>query len=160
METTIREFIRQREAQVRKQISALEAELRELAAAREAIDGGKVADVQPTNAQAGKRTIKGMIRSVLTDHPEGGVAEHIIEWVQATYGVEVPRSSMSPQLSRLKAEGVLYLDSVTKVWRLAKYARDAAQRDGLPFSENEATTGASEANAEDADTSSAFSPFD
>jgi hypothetical protein len=116
MSQSLREFIRSRESDIHKQIESLEAELRDLKLARQAIDGGASSrHLNPPRAST--PTIKEMILEVLNKHPDGGVADQIIEWVKVDYDADVPRSSMSPQLSRLKSEGLVYLNAKTNVWQ-------------------------------------------
>jgi hypothetical protein len=120
MSQSLREFIRAREADIQKQIESLRSELRDLALARQAIDGAP-APRNPTVQRGTAPTIKEMILEVLEKRPNGGVADQIIEWVKADYGVDVPRSSMSPQLSRLKSDLSVHLHAKTKVWQLPKH---------------------------------------
>lgn len=54
-----------------------------------------------------KLTIKDMTKKVLASRTGGMTATQIIEQIKAEYGVDLPRTSLSPQLSRLKQEGVL-----------------------------------------------------
>ncbi len=121
MPQTLRDFIAQREAEVRAQIAKMQSELRELQSAKRAIDGaagGK--DAPPPSG--GRATTKDKIRDVLAEHTDGGTADDITKWVKSSFGTEVPRTSMSPQLSRLKSEGVVALDNSTNVWQLAEHA--------------------------------------
>lgn len=136
MSQTLRDFIAQREAEVRAQIAKMQSELRELQSAKRAINGaagGK--DASPPSG--GKATIKDKIRDVLAEHTNGGTSDDIIKWVKSSFGTEVPRTSMSPQLSRLKSEGVVTLNNSTNVWQLAEHA---SKRDlGFLPEENSAT---------------------
>lgn len=120
MSQSLREFIRAREADIQKQIESLRSELRDLTLARQAIEGAP-ASRQPAVQRGVTPTIKEMILEALEKRPSGGVADQIIEWVKADYGVDVPRSSMSPQLSRLKSDLSVYLHAKTKVWQLPKH---------------------------------------
>lgn len=61
-------------------------------------------------------TMKEMIFSALNVVPEGLDVNDLIDFIQAAFDVEVARTSLSPQLSRMKAEGVLELAG--DVWRL------------------------------------------
>lgn len=60
--------------------------------------------------------MKEMIFSALNVVPEGLDVNDLIDFIQAAFDVEVARTSLSPQLSRMKAEGVLELAG--DVWRL------------------------------------------
>ena len=117
-------------------MAALRREERELRIALEALDGKKPR--ANGKARPARATLSEMIVSVLQQYG-GATAENIIGLVQEKYGVEVPKSSMSPQLSKMKREGVVDLDPKDKIWRLAT--------DGESSGRNEATTGASEVNA-------------
>ena len=137
--TTLREFIATRQAELASQLAALKHEERELRIALEALDGGKP---RANGKVRGERpTLNAMIVTVLRQHGQA-TAETVIERIKGQYFVDVPKSSMSPQLSRLKREGIVELDLLDKTWRLAS--------EGQPSNRNEATTGASETSAEGA----------
>ena len=71
-----------------------------------------------------RQTIKKMVVSVLRDRSGRGTAEQIIEWIRDDFGSKVARTSLSPQLSRLKSEGQLDLDQSTNTWGLPEVLRD------------------------------------
>ncbi len=50
-----------------------------------------------------------MVVAALRDRPNGGDAYAIINAIKEKYGKDIPRPSMSPQLSRLKEDGYLEL---------------------------------------------------
>jgi hypothetical protein len=53
-------------------------------------------------------TIKKMVVSILAESPKEGLdALEILERIRQKYGLEIERTSLSPQLSRLKNEGIL-----------------------------------------------------
>lgn len=120
MSQTLRDFINAREGEVKAQIRALNNELRELRAAKSAIDGGlsSTADKSPTS---NRLTHRDMIVAVLDERPEGGTSDKVIEWVNDKFDTEISQASMSSQLSRAKSDGVLTLEQRTKVWRSAKH---------------------------------------
>ncbi|MGR3722340.1 hypothetical protein [Abyssibius alkaniclasticus] len=118
MSQTLRDFINAREAEVKTSIKALNDELRELRAAKSAIDGGATSPAP--RSSSGRVTHRDMIVSVLNDHPEGGTSDRVIEWISEKYETEIPQASMSSQLSRAKSDGLLELDTATKVWKSAK----------------------------------------
>jgi hypothetical protein len=60
-------------------------------------------------------TIKGMVLNVLSAFPQGQTALEILERINATVDVPYPRTSLSPQLSRLKAEGKIHREG--RVWK-------------------------------------------
>tara|TARA_R110001606_G_scaffold275969_1_gene424168 strand:- start:1187 stop:1801 length:615 start_codon:yes stop_codon:yes gene_type:complete len=62
-------------------------------------------------------TIKDMILEVLGPIPEGAEALTILQFIKDRFGKDLERTSLSPQLSRLKRDGILDLDG--KAWRIA-----------------------------------------
>jgi hypothetical protein len=136
MPQTLREFIDAREAQVREQIRALNAELAELKAAKSAISCGSAVDV--TRPSQGRLTHRDMIAAVLGNSPDGGTSDKVVEMVKARFGVDVPLSSMSSQLSRAKGDGVVVLDTTTKIWRSARHSvKENGPPEGGPEAEGE-----------------------
>ncbi|MFG1271646.1 hypothetical protein [Xanthobacter flavus] len=65
-----------------------------------------------------ERTIKEAVVEILREARHGMTALQILPLVNERLNVDYPRTSLSPQLSRLKAEGVLLRDGI--VWSLAK----------------------------------------
>ncbi len=120
MSQTLRDFIATRESEVRAQIKTLNDELRELRAAKSAIDGGALPVA--SRGQPTRMTHRDMIVAVLDDHPEGGTSDRVIEWISEKYETEIPQASMSSQLSRAKSDGLLELDTSTKIWKSAKHS--------------------------------------
>ena len=122
---SLRDFIATRREDVKRQIADLKAELRELNLAEAAIKTGVpvVAPAMSTGG-TGKPTIKEMVVAVLGARPDGAEATEIISLVSSRFGDEIPRSSLSPQLSRLKEEGTLVLDGRT--WKLSNEREDQA----------------------------------
>ena len=119
---TLRDFIAKRKAEIREQMTALRQELSELQRAEAAISGEPASPStrQTTAGQPGKGTIKDMILQVLEDRAKGAESPEVIDLIKARFDVEVPRTSMSPQLSRLKADGLLTI--IGKNWILPKHA--------------------------------------
>lgn len=101
MSTTLRDFIANRKGEIRDQLKALKAELKELQVAEAALDGQEA----PAAAQASGPTIKDMARAVLADQPEGLTSQEILVEIKARFEREIDRTSLSPQLSRLKDAG-------------------------------------------------------
>lgn len=62
------------------------------------------------------RTIQDLALAVLAEQPNGADALKIIELIKERFGVEVPRTSMSPQLSRLKRQGKIALNNM--IWTI------------------------------------------
>lgn len=117
MAITLRDFIAQRETEIRGQQKALKAELRELQLAKAALEG------QPTGANSAPSgttaTIKDMARDVLSGQPSGLNSSGILDAIQKRFGRDIERTSLSPQLSRLKEDGELILSG--EVWFTAEH---------------------------------------
>lgn len=120
MSQTLRDFINAREADVKVQIKALNDELRELRAAKSAIDGAS--PTKSDRAGSNRLTHRDMIVDVLDERPEGGTSDKVIEWIKEKFSIEIPQASMSSQLSRAKSDGAVSLDMSTKTWRSVKYS--------------------------------------
>lgn len=143
MSTPLREFIVSRKAELRRQIDAAQAELSELDQAEKAIGtvheasvalglvtevdtAGRIGALKGTislprftaRGTLRKATIQTMIVDVLRDFPGGLEALEIVRHIRERYGRDVPRTSLSPQLSRLKTDGVIDLEN--KTWRLTE----------------------------------------
>ncbi|MBB5729932.1 hypothetical protein [Sphingomonas prati] len=111
---TLRDFIASREIEIREQIKLLRAELAELKRARVAVDqpdghsdGGSENDVRDAN----RVTIKDMVRSVFA-RPEasaGMVVGEVLDAIERLFGTKIERTSLSPQLSRLRESGDVVL---------------------------------------------------
>ncbi|HSX54169.1 MAG TPA: hypothetical protein VLG14_02630 [Sphingomonas sp.] len=122
MATTLRDFIAQRETEIRDQQKALKAELRELQIAKAALEG-------PTDAPTvgvATLTIKEMARDVLSGMPGGLNSSGILDAIKKKYSREIERTSLSPQLSRLKDDGELVLDGDT--WFTAEHHAAETER--------------------------------
>ena len=149
MTQTLRDFIAARESEVKASIKALNDELRELRAAKSAIDGGSAPGSD--RAPSSRMTHRDMIVDVLDERPDGGTSDKVIEWVNEKFSVEISQASMSSQLSRAKSDGVVSLDMSTKIWRSAKHS---GAGDGLPAAtpqrENSEPAGSEETKSEDA----------
>lgn len=77
-------------------------------------------DLQPGgSAKAELKTIKDRIREIIVAKPEGMTSNEILERLQRD-SPSLTRTSLSPQLSRLKADGVLVRDDATGRWQLAQ----------------------------------------
>ena len=71
-----------------------------------------------------KKTIKEAVLDVLlTAPPYGLTANEILDRLQKIYDADLMRTSLSPQLSRLKQEGKIV--SERPYWRLAKREEDS-----------------------------------
>jgi hypothetical protein len=95
----------QREGEIREQMKALKAELKELQVAKAALGGEAAAPP----AKTGGQTIKDMARAVLDTAAGGMTAHEILAAIKEEFDREIDRTSLSPQLSRLKTDGVITL---------------------------------------------------
>lgn len=137
--TSIREFISARRRDLSDQLAvldlrraAIETELRELLAAELALPNAEkvtnsgssearvISQSAPLLRYVGLRpgSIKAKIVDVLGDWPLGAEANEILDLIQRKHGEEIPRASLSPQLSRLKRDGFVRLDG--RVWSLVQ----------------------------------------
>ena len=120
METTsFRDFLEIREKEIREMRSQLLAELREIKTAKLAIQNSSDSPEESEPVKP-KKTIKDMVQEVLIEHGDGGSADQIIEWIAESFKIEIARSSLSPQLSRLKSEGILTTGPADGFWRLRR----------------------------------------
>src|SRR5690606_35067860 len=103
---------------IREQIAALRKEYKEIQAAEAAVSNVIGTAVNSRKSASGEPTIKDMVVAVLQERGSGADALEIIDLIKEMYGKEIPRPSMSPQLSRLKTDGVLKLDG--KTWDLVE----------------------------------------
>lgn len=119
---TLRDFIEKREAEIREQRTKLLAELRELRAAKLAIESTTIAK---QDGETSKPTIKEMVIKVLEENKKSANADQIATWIQARFSEPIPRSSLSPQLSRLKKDNKVTLDDETGLWSLFSASRES-----------------------------------
>jgi hypothetical protein len=108
---TLRDFIASRKAEIRDQQRALKTELKELLLAEAALDPQS----EVTSASTGlpPLTIKEMARQVLAGQPNGLNSSGILDAIKKMFDRDLERTSLSPQLSRLKEEGELVLNGDT-----------------------------------------------
>ena len=74
----------------------------------------------------GRMTIKDMARMVLAESKDGLTAEEILQKINQTFDVELVRTSLSPQLSRLKQSEFVELDEKSGQWTLTKAGRNSS----------------------------------
>lgn len=107
----LREFLARREGEVRDLIKLLKAEQLELKKVRMSLDGTDVAAREaPDGEPAGLLTIKDMIRAVIRPVVTGMVSSDIIATIENMFGPALERTSLSPQLSRLRRDGEVILE--------------------------------------------------
>lgn len=114
---SIEEMLAKRLAEIRAEMKQLAAERNKVRAAIQAVKG---LDAQETGRAAGDMTFKDKIKICLRDKKFRGVgatASEVLEWCNMAWPEQpMMRSSLSPQLSRLKAEGIIEL--IDKNWVL------------------------------------------
>ncbi len=110
-------FLEKREEEIVQKRAALQRELHELRAVRSSLESRQRSGDSDDPSE--KRTIKEMVRAVLERHPEGGTSDQIVSWINNTFGRELARPSLTPQLSRLKSDGEVDLDEDKGVWSLS-----------------------------------------
>ncbi|MFT9448718.1 hypothetical protein [Gluconobacter japonicus] len=120
MSQTLRSFLAQRESEIKEQLKKLRLELKDIQRAHEALNPciDAAQEDSQNNARGKKVTIKEMILSVLTDFSDGLNAIVIGEQIHKKFNKEFERSSISPQLSRLKKEGLVSLSG--DIWVLIR----------------------------------------
>ena len=111
------QFLERREEEIIRKRKALSDELEALREARASLENRRRHPPRSAIIQE-KLTIKEMVRNVLSRNPEGGTSDQIANWINEIHGVEVARTSLSPQLSRLKADDQITLHDETGVWQL------------------------------------------
>lgn len=72
----------------------------------------------------GPRSIKVMVMDVIHDSDRPLQAVEILERINKQFNVDIPRTSLSPQLSRLRDEGRLRYDPGTRSWGSKFHAND------------------------------------
>jgi len=141
MSDTLRNILDRREAELselladlRTQMAPLEQELRDVRVARQAIAAQP--KLQPNGFEATERamayfngqpfrpteyqnwTMKQLVRKALKERfSEGATARQLLDLFHDEWGrIDIVRSSLSPQLSRLSKEGVIYRKAL--IWHL------------------------------------------
>jgi len=99
--TALRQFLSRREAEILEQMKLLDQELAEIRATWATLQGGAGAPPRRTS----QITIKEMVRSILRSRPDGLTAGEILHEIHERFGVAIERTSLSPQLSRLRDSG-------------------------------------------------------
>lgn len=110
-------FLEKREEEIVQKRAALQRELHELRAVRSSLENRQ--RMGENQEPSEKRTIKEMVRAVLERNPNGGSSDQIVSWINSTFGRELARPSLTPQLSRLKSDGEVELDEENGIWSLS-----------------------------------------
>ena len=121
--TTLKSFMENRKLEILNQIEDLKSELAQLEIAQSAINesGKKYKNyISELNLYTENKpiTIKGMILKVLEQENSPLTAIEILNLINTRFNKDLERTSLSPQLSRLKEEGSVSYDS--KYWTLAE----------------------------------------
>lgn len=116
MSETFSEIIARRKAELQSEIERLRAELRQVLIAENAVSAAAPSLAIDMGREPRSATIKDQVVKILADSPRGLTAMEIQARLAERFDRFVKRESLSPQLSRLGAEGVLHRDG--KVWQL------------------------------------------
>ena len=84
----------------------------------------------PSRRTRHQMTIKEAILHVLGGGVGGMTALNILDEIETRTGMRLERTSLSPQLSRLKADGLIKRDGV--IWSIASTETNEAHADGNP----------------------------
>jgi hypothetical protein len=118
---TMTKFMVRRKAEIGDEIERLRAELRQIAVAERI--GAAEASARGQEPHARKpETIKEQVVKILNDCPGGLDAREIQAHLKNRFARDVKRESLSPQLSRLGAEGVIRRDGKTWILPLVEAA--------------------------------------
>ncbi len=111
------------------EIESVKLELQDVDTALAAIDGkiksSNVAQVRTNNESSAPRTIKEMILEILALMPDGAEATELLSFIDERFGKKLERTSLSPQLSRLKKDGLISLSG--KVWTINEEGSDESE---------------------------------
>ena len=130
--TTLRDFISGRETEIKAQMKALRKELGDLKVAKSALELRTTPQGSDGQVQA-TRTIKDMIRDVLKSMPNGLTSTEILSKIDESFGRQIERTSLSPQLSRMKDDGEVTL--IDNLWFLPAASEEGSQKDYGSLSE-------------------------
>lgn len=125
MDDTFQQMLLRREREVvsridalRKELDPLENEFKQIQAAKRAL-GLPASGAAPANAlpAAPFMTMKQLVLYALKDHfKNGATGKQLVEFFRSACGREIARESLSPQLSRLRAEKKI--DHHGRIWFL------------------------------------------
>lgn len=103
-------------AQIEAALRAMEGVL--LPSGYEASQSAREHFAAKAHPEAARMTIKEMVVRALGEHfPRGATANQMLDFFRSNWGRREMRTSLSPQLSRLKESGIITLQG--KVWHLA-----------------------------------------
>ncbi len=105
--------------EIEGQLKFLRAEKTKTKQALDVFKGDGENNSQSRSTFAGEPIFKEKIKTALTkEFPNGATANDILKYVNEKWERQIVRSSLSPQLSRLKKEGIITLED--DIWKLAK----------------------------------------
>ena len=107
-------------SELRRELDPLEKELRQVQVAKRAL-GMPGAGAPATNAPSGVAfmTIKQLVLSALREHfSNGATGTQLVDFFKTSWGREIARESLSPQLSRLRKDKMI--ERRGRVWLLTK----------------------------------------
>lgn len=123
------DYLSERRASIEAQMKALRAELAEIRIAEEALAGNSPSRTAVVSSKGSSLvragSIKDWVLKALAHEAQGLETDGVISKVSEVGGPDVPRNSMTPQLSRLKADGLI--EQHGRLWRLL--AAGQAQND-------------------------------
>lgn len=105
----LRAFITKREREIREQIRDLRSELHELKTVKQNLPESQSTIADDEARPEPGRTIKDMVRSSLTKRPNGLTATALLKAIAEDFDATIERTSLSPQLSRLRRAGDVVL---------------------------------------------------
>jgi hypothetical protein len=125
MDETLRHFVERRiqelidaERPLREKLEEIARERRELERTAKAIGLGSIINTRSESAEGQRKTIKEAVIEILNSKPHGLTAMDILKELNSMTDTKYPRTSLSPQLSRLKRDGRITQSGI--VWSLAK----------------------------------------
>lgn len=123
-------LLERRAEELRSEIALLQAKLEEIEETRIALAQGLDREHRSRERSADRKapkTIKEMVVDTLERRGRKGRASDILEWIESDFSRPLERTSLSPQLSRLRSEGCLNYDGRTKEWSLHPTSPRVAQ---------------------------------
>lgn len=127
--TNMQRLLRNQLGRLTNEIESVKLQLRDVDTAIAAIDGNfkssNVAPARTKNENVERKTIKDMVLEILAVMPDGAEATELLSFIDERFEVTLPRTSLSPQLSRLKKERLVSLEG--KVWKLNEEGSDESE---------------------------------
>lgn len=104
------------------EINTVDSELADVKLALAAMDGKLIAppiiSARPKVEHAAEvATIKDMVLEILGTLPNGANANQLLRHIEDRFGATIERTSLSPQLSRLKRDGLIQLNKM--IWTIS-----------------------------------------